>query len=192
MIDPREILQLIGQAESGNVPPEGNLEQAEEVLGFSFGLYFNGSGQLARPGPINDAIASRIVNDEVLRTKNMVLQEELARAVEAREPRLSLQIATLPTIKAPFQTYNTHELLMVARHDFMSRGVGHLAVVAFRHHLPRAAAQVKKAGFAVSTPDMRGVGEFDATSGQAWIRSKDAWIQRERLVIGAFALLNRI
>jgi hypothetical protein len=187
-----EVLTLIDQAGKGELPPSGDIENVDELIGFSFGLYFDDEGQLGNPGPVNEAMAEFVVGNEVLRSKNMTLQEELAVAIEAREPRLAHQIDTLKTIKEPGTAYNTHELLVTAKPTLVQRGVGSLAVLAFRNHLPRAAAQVKKAGFIVATPDMSGVGDFDPKSPQGWIHNPEAWIRRERVAIAAFALMNRI
>lgn len=187
-----ELTSLMEQARTGDVPPIGDVAQADELIGFAFGLYFDADGQLGRPGPVNDAIADFIVGDEVLRSNNMTLQEELAVAIEAREPKLAGQIDALKTIKAPGRAHNTHELLVTAKPALIARGVGSLAVVAFRNHLPRAAAQVSKAGFTVSTPDMTGVGDFDPHSPQEWIHNPEVWIKRERKVLAAFALAGRI
>lgn len=188
----RQITQIMHQADTGIVPPVGDMEEANEIIGFSYGLHFDDAGQLKGPGPVNEAIAHHVVNDEVLRSKDMTLQEELAIAIEAREPRLANQIRSLPTVKKPGQAYNTHEILQQARPDLLERNVRSLGVVAFRHHLPRARAQVAKAGFDVASTDMSGVGDFDPASAQDWIRSKDVWIKRERKVIVAFALLGRL
>lgn len=192
MYDISRVAKLIDQSKTGIVPPSGNLEEADELIGFAFGLYFDTQGQLGAVGPVNEAIAARVVTDEILRSKNMILQEELAVAIEARDPRMANQIDTLKTIKKPGTAYNTHELLMAAKPGLVERKVGSLAVVAFRHHLPRAAAQVHKAGFAVATPDMSNVGEFDPNSPQSWIHDIDSWNRREVKVIAAFALLNYI
>jgi pimeloyl-ACP methyl ester carboxylesterase len=187
-----EIRGLIEQARTGIVAPVGNLEQADELIGFSFGTYLNSEGQLDHPGPVNDAIARFVVCNEVLRSKNMTLQEELAVAIEAIEPKMANQIDSLPTIKKPGVVFNTHELLATAQPKFRERNVGSLAVVAFRHHLPRAAAEVRKAGFVVATPDMSIVGDFDPNNPQKQVRSAQDWYDRENKVIPIFALLNRI
>lgn len=183
---------MIDQAHTGRMPASGNIEDANEVIGFSFGTYFDDEGQLLKPGPVNEAMADFIVGNEVLRSKNMTLQEELAVAVQAREPKLGDQISNLPSIKVPFQAFSTHELIAIARPGLQERQVRSLAVIAFRHHQPRATAQVKGAGFEVSTPNMIAIGDFDPHSGQSWIHSREDWIKRERKVIVAHALLNRI
>jgi len=187
-----EVATLIDQAHSGVVPPIGNLEDADEAIGFSFGLYFDERGQLAHPGPVNEAIAHRVVNDELLRGKNMTLQEELAIAIEALDPTLAGQIDSIKTIKKPGRAHRTHEVLKIASPSLAERQVGSLAVIAFRHHLPRAVAQVKKAGFEVAAPSMSGVGDFDPNSPQSWIHNSRAWMRRECKVIVALALLNQI
>ena len=185
-------LELLHQSKTGIVPISGSLENAQELMGLSFGVHFNSGGQISEPGSVNDALAKYIVNDEILRSKNMTLQEELAIAVERHEPRMSMQIDSIRSVKKPFRTFNTHELITKAKAGLIERNVRSLAVVAFRHHLPRAAAQVKKAGFDVAVPDMSGIGDFDPYSSQPWIRNINAWTNRERKVIAVFALMGRV
>jgi hypothetical protein len=192
MYRPREIYHLIQQAGSGDFPPIGNLEDMDEAFGFSFGSRWNEYGWLAHPGPTNGAIADSIVGNEVLREMNMTLQEELAIAVKEREPRLSDQIIAIPTMKRPGKNYNTDEVLKRALPDLAERNVGSLAVIAYRYHLPRAEAEVRKAGFYTATPDMSEVGDFDPYSAHRQCRSLDDWIRRERLVIPLFAALGHI
>ena len=192
MHSPLEVYRLIQQAESGNVAALGNSELADEVLGFAFDAVFDNQGNLAEPGKVNEAIADRIINDEVLRSKNMTLQEELANAVVSKEKRLGDQIEVIPTIKSPNKTYNTHELMILAKRGLIDRQIGGLAVIAFRYHLPRAAAVVRKAGFDIVIPDMQEVGNFNPQSSLPWTRSKEDWIKRERIVIPYFAARNWI
>ena len=188
-----EVRTMIHQAHSGDMPPQGNLEAADEVFGFSFGTCFNSEGQLLKPGPVNEALAAFIVGHEVLCSMPMTLQQEVAMAVQAaREPGSGGEINSLPSLKAPFKAFNTHELITIARPGLVKRGVKSVAVVAFRHHLPRAAAEVKRAGFVVATPDMRAVGDFDPRSDQAWTHDREAWDHREPKVIAALALLGCI
>ncbi len=58
--------------------------------------------------------------------------------------------------------------------------------------MPRARAQVRKANYAIATPDMSDIGDFDLHSSQPWIRSPEAWIERERKFIWLNAVLNLI
>jgi len=194
MLGVGEFSALIEQSRTGIVPPIGNIELSDEVIGFSFDLYLDAKGQLDRrqSGPVNEALANFIINNEILRAKDMTLQEEIAIAITDKEPKLTDRINVLKSIKRPGKTFNTHELLKAAYPGLIKRQVGSLAVVVFRHQLPRAAAQVKKAGFAVSTPDMSQVGDFNPYSVQPWVRSSEAWVKRERKVIIAFGLLNLI
>jgi len=120
-----ELSTLMKYAADGNMPPVGDVSQSDEVLGFAYGLYFDEQGQLASPGPVNEAIADLVVGDEVLRSKNMTLQEELAVAIKKKEPKLADQIDTLRTIKKPGVAFNTHELLTTAKPGLVV-GLAHL------------------------------------------------------------------
>lgn len=192
MYSPRAISALIDQARTGDVAPHGDLTEAQTLIGFSFGLVTDAAGQLAGPGVVNDALARFIVNHEALRTKTMILQEELANAVIACDQTLASQIQSLKSIKSPGATYNTYELMAQVTPQLQSQHIVSLIVVAFRHHLPRAEAVVRKAGFGTITPDLRQVGDFDPASSQPWIRGTEAWIRRERTAINIFAMRNYI
>jgi len=192
MYSPSKIMSLVKLAENGQIQPKGNLEDADELIGFSFGLILDERGQLKSSGPVNHALAKFIVGNEILREKNMSLQEEIATAVQQEDRTLSDQIDSLKTIKKPGQTYNTHELIETVKPELLARGVGKLAVIAFRYHLPRAEAEVRKAGFETLLPDLSNVGDFDPISPQYQARSQEDWIKRERIVIPLFAILNRI
>ena len=193
MINPAEIARTVGYARSGEMPPIGDLASATEVIGFSFGTYFDADGQLSRPGPVNDEIARCIVSNEVIRDTEMpmTLQEEVAWAVFAQDKTLRGQINVLPTIKTPGKAFNTHELIQQSRRGWATRKVGTLAIVAHPHHIPRASAQVRKAGFEVVTLDTRGIG-FDENSAQEWTTSAEKWGKKEPLVIGLGAILGRL
>ncbi len=192
MYDPSKISALIGQAYTGDVPPHGNMWDAAEVIGFSFGLKLDSTGQLAGPGAVNEALAGYIVRNEELRYKNMHLQEEIANAVLGLDRSLAHRVNVLPTMKAPGNTYSSPELVDAVAPDLRERHVDTLGVLAFRHHLPRANAHVQKAGFETAVPELRDVGDFDPNSAQPWTRSRGAWIRREAIAICGFAALNKI
>ncbi len=192
MYSPFSIHELIKQAETGTIPPSGSLEDADEVLGFAFDAILDDKGGLSEPGRVNESIADFIINNEIIRSKRMTLQEELAVAVIARDGDLEGQIEVLSTIKKPGKTYDTHELMLIAKDGFRKRNSGRLAILAFRYHMPRAAAVVEKAGFKVVVPNMGGVGSFNSESSLPWTQSEQNWIKRERKVIPYFALRNWI
>ena len=189
VISPDRLAILYKQAWTGVMPSLGDITQAQELIGFSFGLRFNSDGQLGAPGPINEAIARHIVGDPILSTLDMNLQEELAVAIRALDSRLaSRQIKKIvPTVPRPWRSVTTNDVYQECLPGLRGRRVSHLAVVAFRHHQPRGAAEVAVGSFKVSTSDMTGVGEFDPGNGLRQCQSKGKWMEREALVLPYFA-----
>jgi hypothetical protein len=170
------------------MPPSGDLEQADHVVGFAFDTQLDAYGFITASGSTNEALAEFIVGHEVLRTKNMTLQEEIAWAVADRDPSLKEQIDRMRSLKMPGKTRHTYELINGEAGGLRDKQAHTLAVVAFRHHLPRVAATVRKAGFQTLIPDMAGVGDFNLNSSLPWTRSRYAWYKRERVAIPYFAL----
>jgi hypothetical protein len=192
VLSPVEISTLVNEAKTGKVKPSGSLEDAQEGIGFSFGIYLDNRGKLVIPGPTNESLASFILENEVLGSIRLSLQEELALAVTARKPSMRSQITSIRSMKRPFHPYKTHEKIEIARQGLEKRKVKTLAVIAFRYQLPQVSAQVKKAGYDVVIPDMSNVGIFDANSYQRRTRDEDSWARYEQLCIPALALLNFI
>jgi hypothetical protein len=193
MIQPNELATLCKQAYTGEVPPIGNLEDAQELIGFAFGLRFNSEGQFGAPGPTSEAIAHRIVEDPILSGLPMNLQEEVAFAVRDLNPRLEENFRiVVPTVRRPGRSVTTDDVLRETMPGLQERDVRCLAVVAFRHHLPRATADVARAGFEISTPDMASVGDFDPDNSLSQCRSIGRWIAREALVFPYFAAQGKI
>lgn len=193
MINPFEMRSLMQQAETGVMPHVGDMSQADAVIGFAFGIRFDDYGNLRSPGPVNEALAHFIVNDEEVRNKPMVLQDILGLEVIRLDRSLKPQIDVKPTIKRPGQAYSSYEFLVIqTMPDLVADHVGSLAVVAQPRHQPRDVAISKQAGFTTFAPDTSSVDIFDPHSSQPWIRSKEAWIRRERKVIVASALTGKI
>ena len=114
--------------------------------------------------------------------------------VRAQDRRLSDNITAVATIdpKRPGRPLSTLDVITTARPLLAAQGVGSLAVVAFRHHMPRAAAHVEYAGFQSVIPDVRTVGDFDPQSPWPFIRNKRSWIRREVGALAFFALKGGI
>jgi len=161
------MLRRMTQALTGNVPPTGNLENVDEIAGFAFGIYYNNEGKLGAPGPINEALARFMVNNEVVRTKYITAQDALAWAIVKQDSTLADQINAVPTVKAPFKAYTGREFISASLPGWREREVLDLGVVAFRNHLPRAAAETEAmTGFTIATPDMSGIGTWDPSEEQ--------------------------
>lgn len=79
MTSPGRVFELARQAYTGDIPPEGAVQTADAVIGFSFGTYLDPAGLHAIcPGPVNESLAQLIVGNEVIRTLPLTLQEEVA------------------------------------------------------------------------------------------------------------------
>ncbi len=195
MYNPYEIATLLDQAETGAIPPSSpqRLEDAEALVGLAFGLRFTLDGQLESPGPVNDALAERLVGDEVMRSKELIiLQEELAVAVIGLDKSLASRIEVVPTIKEPFTTYSTRHVVLHAAGILAQEDKNSAIAFAMSYHLPRTAAYMRKSGLSVAIPNMYGVGDFDPESRQPQVRNLKQWMKHERLSIGASAVLNWI
>ncbi|OVE79486.1 hypothetical protein BVY00_00255 [bacterium G20] len=186
MANPSELATLAKYACSGQMPPHGNLEEADRVLGFSFG-YRLARGGGWEPGATNYDLAELIAGNEILRSLPMTLEEEVAAALIHLEPKLTDQIDVIKTRSAKQKVSGTHEVMVLAKPRIEESGARKLAVVAFRYHLPRAEAIVREAGFSTVVPDMRNFGDFDPESEQWWTTSRQRWIGYELGVIAYFA-----
>jgi hypothetical protein len=200
---PGEILAMMRLAESGTMPPSPReaLEAAHAVVGFSFGIHFNGEGGLGDPGPLNDGLADVLINDPLLSEKKIiVLQEEIAESVRRRAPQLAPEIApslldriiTVPTISKPGKTINTKDVMDAAQPIFLDAGVETVISLANKRHMPRSAAVVARRGFGVAIPDVSRAGDFDHNNSQGWIQGPKGWRDRESKTILLFAGLRWI
>jgi hypothetical protein len=173
---------------SGNMPPHGNLEDAEAILAFPFGYRADSEGQYKEPGTTNIALADFIAANPVLSQMDIVLSEELADALDGRMKGKTTVLSNFEQGQAG----TTYDYAERARRLVEIHDVGKLAVVAFRFHLPRAGASIEKVGFSTIVPDLREVGDFDPESAQWWTRSKKLWVAREAAVLPASILKKQV
>lgn len=190
MYDPRKVYSLLQQATTGETPPHGRLEDAQEIVAFPFSIRLNDEGQLIGPGTTNIALAKFITTHEILREMPITMTEDLALAWPGKMPN-SVEIETnFPDSGEKAST--THNYAQRVARNLKVRKVGRIAVVAFRFHAPRADAEMQKAGFDTALPDLRQIGNFDPESSQRWTTSQEQWVKRERIILPASALLNWI
>jgi hypothetical protein len=185
MLDVRDIMHY---GYYGDMPQIGDLQTADAVVGFAFGVHFNEQGGIGDPGEPNRALARLLVNSEILRDTDTpwFLQEELAMAVEEMDRKAAGKIVNLGSIKAPGETYNTHELIVLNKNQLKEAGTKFIDL-AHGYHLPRTAANLHWHGFEVATIDTK-VGVFDLGSSQRQIQSLRKWRQREMPAIAYFGL----
>jgi len=191
MVSPGRIAELTRDAYAGDMPPRGDLASVDAVIGFSFGTYLSSDGkQVVCPGPVNEALAEMLVACEPLRSKPLALQEELALAVRAQDRSLDGRIELVPTLdpNKPGKPRSTLEVVSHVMPQLIAQRVGSVAVVAFRHHMPRAEAHVRRVGLDTAVPDVRRVGDFDPDSPWPFIRSRSEWMKRELFAIAYFAV----
>jgi hypothetical protein len=174
-------LEIARYSLNGNMPPSSNLEDAEAILAFPFGIIRGENHNYLSPGVTNLALADYISNDAVLRNKAIVLSEELRDVLDGNTDG---EIMFLSNFKENnTEETSSYDYALKAKRIFVDRGIGKVAIVAFSHHLPRAVASSEKVGIKTIVPDMRGIGNFDPESSQFWTRNAVNWALRESLVI---------
>jgi hypothetical protein len=182
-------LEVFKYSVTGSMPPLGNLDDAEAIIAFPFGRLENTAGDYIAPGATNLALAEYIANNAQLREKNIVLTEELADALDGDTDG---SITLINNINKDGRTSSTYDYAVRAGEHFRQHNIGQLAVVAFRHHLPKANAGIKRVGLKTVVPDLRQVGNFDPESAQWWTRNLAAWIVRESVVLPVSLALRQI
>lgn len=173
---------------SGNMPPQGNISEAEAILAFPFGYRSDSGGAYKGPGLTNLALAKFISTNPVLSEMDIVLTEELADALDGRMRGRT----TLLSNFEQGQASTTFDYAERASRLTEIKDVGSLAVIAFRFHLPRANASTEKVGFNTVIPDLRQVGDFDPRSAQWWTKNKKLWVARESVVLPASVIKQEI
>lgn len=183
------LVEVFKYSANGDMPPRGNLDEAEAILAFPFGLIKNSNGEYLAPGQTNIALASYIARSGQLREKDIVLTEELADALDGDTDG---DIRVISNFREDGKESSTYDYAVRAGEYLRGHNVGKLAVVAFRHHLPRAEASVSRVGFSTVVPELRQVGDFDSQSYQWRTRSRARWIAWEVGSIPVSAVLNQI
>lgn len=173
---------------SGNMPPRGDLSDAEAALAFPFGYRADSEGHYKEPGATNLALAGFILANPQLRQLDIVLSEELADALDGRARGKTILLGNFEQGQAG----TTYDYAEKARKLTEVRDVGKLAVVAFRFHLPRANAGTERVGFSTVVPDLRQVGDFDPKSAQWWTRNRGLWTAREAAAVPVSIIKNQV
>jgi hypothetical protein len=182
-------VEIFKYSADGNMPPRGNLDEAEAILTFPFGFIGDSNGDYFSPGATNIALAEYIADSRQLREKDIVLTEELADALDGDTDG---DIKVISNFLEEAKASSTFDYAVRAAEYFRERNIGSVAVVAFRHHLPRAEASVSKVGLSTVVPELRQVGDFDPQSYQWRARSRARWIAWEVGIVPASVVLNQI
>jgi hypothetical protein len=169
----RSILDLFRQAWSGAYRPEGDANEADCLVAFSFGGVRQ--GDTIRPGASNTALACYA--HEHFGHLPMILQGEIADAC-----------GTGPSVpgtwridrhRRPGRYLDTHEVAAQARQIMEQQGWETAVVLAHGHHMPRAAAVCRKLGLGTVVPPGLEYIPFCPDSFQRWTCSRLLWYRRE-------------
>lgn len=185
----RDTLDIMHYAWHGDMPVIGSLDEADAVIGFSFGVHYDNEGGIADPGMTNRQLARYLLNSEALRDKEMpwFLQEEIAIAIEQEDSSASWRIVNLGSLKHPFKNYNTDELICANANQFATEQATTVVDLSHPYHMARTAANLYGRGLYPVTLDTYGEVDFDPVSSQRWTRDPWSWRKREMLAIGLFA-----
>jgi hypothetical protein len=169
----RSILGLFRQAWSGAYRPEGNADEADCLLAFSFGGVRQ--GDTIRPGASNAALA-RYAHEHFGHLP-MILQGEIADACGPRPSGPGTW--RIDRHRCPGRYLDTHEVAVQARQIMARQGWEIAIVLAQSHHVPRVAAVCRKLGLGTVVPPGLEHIPFCPDSFQGWTRSRLRWIRRE-------------
>jgi hypothetical protein len=183
-VNPRRLLSLpiepITAALTGNYATRGRLEDADCVIGFSFG-YRGKPGRVA-PGLSNHDLAELAIRQ--LSDLPKILQFEIADAYAAASGPTAAPVQRITKHRQPAKYLDTHEVAEQAQQLMRRYGYTTAVLLAHPYHLPRVQLVCDRLKLRwVTLPDMRGAVEFDPQSAQTWTRNLDRWRGYEPLAM---------
>lgn len=152
----------------------GDDNEAECVLGFSFGYIDGPSGVL--PGISNTQLAE--FTEKRFPNTPLILQFEIADALGARTPDL---VISESRIKGEY--LNSREIALQALEFMKEKGWKKVAIVTHPAMEARNDALCTKLGMITIAPTGLETIEYDPDSAQPWTRDAESWWEREEKVI---------
>jgi DUF218 domain len=169
-----QIQGIIKRATTGQYLQHGSVDDADCVLGFSFGYQLT-QGEI-RPGQSNNDLAAFIAAHYGHLPK--ILQFEIADAMPETQ-----DVFRIERHRIAGQYLNTREVAEQACEIIKRQGWSKAILVAHPNHVPRADAICKKLGLDTVTPKGLSVISFDPNSEQEWTRSAANWAVHEAIAI---------
>jgi hypothetical protein len=167
------IWTLCRQAWTGHYLVNGDLNEAQCVLGFSFGGV--GTGPKLQPGASNEDLAGYALQH--FGQLPRIFQGEIADAYLRFVP--GAYIDRIGAHRQPGRYLDTREVAEQAWNIMKQHGWQTAALLAHGHHLPRVDAVCRKLGIsAIVLPGLEKI-RFCPDSAQRWTRSRRAWLPRE-------------
>lgn len=176
-------LDLLEQAWTGNYEAQGELKDADCVIGFSFG--YRGRGKHIEPGLSNQDLANVAIRHYDKLPK--ILQWEIADAYIDQHKDHHPPIVRISKHRQRGKYLDTFEVAAQAKEAMRQRGWKKAVLLAHPYHLPRVQAVCTRLGIDwVATDDLRGAVEFDLKSTQKWTRDLEAWRGYEPLAMSFY------
>lgn len=164
-------MNVLIAAATGHYTETGNPQEADCVIGQSFGAAEHG------PGYVNELLAQYIVEKTGLK-RPLLLQHEIAAALPSGSPKSALIIEGNPSTAAGGELDSW--AVLEQAHDYMKEhGLSRPLLVAQAFHVGRVALQAKKQGINGCIVPAGLPREFDPDSTQKWTTSQINWAMRE-------------
>lgn len=158
-------------------PPTIAIERIETIIAFTFGNRMFDNGNRA-PGPVNEALADVVALLHERRGARIYAQWEIAAALAGRLP----DGAVTPIYPGrdergePVYLSTSGVVGEIARRVGDPAELGVVGVVGFTDHLWRCVATSRQFGFDAHAPAIPMPSTYDPLSGQAWCRSREAYL----------------
>lgn len=178
-------LETLEQAITGDYKVQGDLKDADCVIGFSFG--YRGKGRHIEPGLSNQDLANVAIRHYGSLPK--ILQWEIGDAYLQQNKGSHPPIVRISKHRQKGKYLDTREVAVQAKEAMRQRGYKRAVLLAHPYHMPRVQAACSKVGIDwVATADLKGAVEFDPQSTQKWTRNVEAWRGYEPLAMSFYRM----
>ena len=163
--------------------PATELAGVAAIMAFSFGYRRLPNGNIV-PGPMNDRLAEVVVELYGRLQCKVYAQWEIAESIGGRVPSAALNSIN-PEINPRDATVKYLSTFGVAQKVLTCVGnaasLGKVLVVAWRDHAPRRVRIARRLGFDAFVPPDPLPNQYDFASGQAWTRTRNAYLVHDGL-----------
>jgi hypothetical protein len=173
-------LEVIAEGWTGHYETKGKMEDADCVLGFSFG--YRGKRRNITPGLSNQDLANVAMKHYAGLPK--IFQFEIADAYVQAGGKSAKEIFRISKHRQRGKYLDTREVAEQGKELMRQHGWKTALLLAHPNHMPRVQQACNRLGMNwVATEDLRGAVEFDPLSTQKWTRDVDQWRGYEPLAV---------
>lgn len=170
---------------TGEYKVKGNIDQADCVVGLSFG--YRGPLGKVSPGLSNQDLA--YVAGKHYGKLPKILQFEIADAYVESGFKNATKIIRIEKHRQKGKYLDTYEVLAQALEQMQAHGWKTALLLAHPYHMPRVQLVCDRLGLKwVATADLEGAVEFDPLSTQKWTTGLDKWRGYEPLALTFYRL----